>query len=144
MKNLSSKLLLATAVLALAACGGSKPLASFRVDGPGTAVSGGQVTFTVTAIQTDGNVKTDYLGTIHVTSDDAQAVLPADYTFQKADLGIDKNVQVTFASAGAHPKPPPAATPLIAPPTRALTTVLVARSIRLTPPRDAAHIDPSP
>jgi hypothetical protein len=41
-------------------------------------------TFTVMALNADG---TGYTGTVHFTSSDPQAVLPADYTFTAADQG---------------------------------------------------------
>ena len=44
--------------------------------------------FTVTALDEFGNVATGYRGTIHFTSSDSQAVLPADYTFTAADAGV--------------------------------------------------------
>jgi hypothetical protein len=42
----------------------------------------------VIARHTDGTIATDYRGTIHFTSTDPQAVLPADYTFQASDGGV--------------------------------------------------------
>ena len=36
----------------------------------------------------NGNTKTDYLGTVHFTSTDSAAVLPANYTFLGADAGV--------------------------------------------------------
>ena len=36
---------------------------------------------TVTAVDAYGNVATGYTGTVHFTSSDGQAVLPANYTF---------------------------------------------------------------
>jgi hypothetical protein len=63
---------------------------SFNVTGfnpnPITAGSGTN-TFTVSALDTGGHAKTDYLGTIHFTSSDAAATLPTDYTFTVADNG---------------------------------------------------------
>jgi hypothetical protein len=44
--------------------------------------------FTVTAQDNFGNVATSYTGTVGFHSSDPQAVLPASYTFQKADRGI--------------------------------------------------------
>jgi hypothetical protein len=44
-------------------------------------------TFTVTALDAYGN-RTGYLGTVHFTSSDPQAVLPANYTFTTADAGM--------------------------------------------------------
>jgi hypothetical protein len=43
--------------------------------------------FTVTAVDPYGNVATGYTGTIHFTSDEDHADLPADYTFTAANAG---------------------------------------------------------
>jgi len=42
---------------------------------------------TVTAKDAYGNVATGYLGTVHFTSTDANAVLPANYKFTAANAG---------------------------------------------------------
>jgi hypothetical protein len=49
---------------------------------PGTPVS-----ITVTALDAYNNTVTGYLGTVHFTSSDPQAVLPPDYTFTATDNG---------------------------------------------------------
>ena len=46
-------------------------------------------------------VLTGYLGTLHFTSSDGLAVLPADYTFTAADAGIH-TFQVTFNTLGSQ------------------------------------------
>mgnify|MGYP003299294095 CR=1 FL=1 len=50
--------------------------------GSGTAANA-----TVTAKDAFGNVATAYTGTIHFTSSDGAATLPADYTFSAGDAG---------------------------------------------------------
>ena len=45
-------------------------------------------TITVTALDSNNNVGVHYSGTIHFTSSDPNAVLPADYTFTAADHGV--------------------------------------------------------
>ena len=55
--------------------------------------------FTVTAYNASGGVKTDYTGTVHFTSSDPQAVLPADYTFTAADHGTH-TFSATLETAG--------------------------------------------
>src|SRR5207253_1213729 len=52
---------------------------------PTTAGSAGNVT--VTAKDTYGNTASGYTGTIHFTSSDSQAVLPANYSFSAGDAG---------------------------------------------------------
>ncbi len=57
--------------------------------------------FTVTALDAFGNYATGYLGTVHFTSSDAKAVLPADYTFVAADHGVH-TFNATFETAGTQ------------------------------------------
>ena len=54
-------------------------------------------TFSVTAKDAYGNTTPAYTGTVHVTSTDGQAVLPADYAFTGAGLGND-NGSHTFSA----------------------------------------------
>ena len=56
---------------------------------------------TVTAQDAFGNVATGYTGTVHLTSSDAPAVLPANYTFTGADNGVH-NLSVTLKTAGTQ------------------------------------------
>src|SRR5207302_8895489 len=59
---------------------------SFQLSGlPATTTAGQAHTLTVTALANNGGVMTGYTGTVHFTSSDAQAVLPADYAFTAAD-----------------------------------------------------------
>ncbi len=62
---------------------------AFRLTGPsGGADAGVAFTITVTAIDGNGNPVSGYRGTVHFTSSDGQASLPADYTFTAADAGV--------------------------------------------------------
>jgi hypothetical protein len=73
---------------------------SFSVTGfPFTTTAGTAATFTVSALDANGNLAPGYLGTVHFTSSDAQAVLPADYTFSAADQGVH-TFTVTLRTAG--------------------------------------------
>ncbi|MGC2322709.1 MAG: kelch repeat-containing protein, partial [Terriglobales bacterium] len=66
----------------------SGPAAKLKVTGyPSPATAGVSNSFTVTAKDANGNTVAEYVGAVHFTSSDAQAVLPADYTFQAADAG---------------------------------------------------------
>ncbi len=67
---------------------------------PAGATAGAAQTFTLTALDAYGNVVTNP-GTVHFSSSDAQAVLPADYTFTAADAG-SHTFTVTFKTAGAQ------------------------------------------
>jgi subtilisin-like proprotein convertase family protein len=68
---------------------GSQPAASSLTVGgfPSSTTAGAAGNLTVTALDAEGNVATGYTGTIHFTSSDPQAALPADYTFTAADAG---------------------------------------------------------
>ncbi len=55
---------------------------------PSTSVAGGNVAVTVEALTADQNIATNFVGTVHITSSDPQADLPADYTFTLADGGL--------------------------------------------------------
>jgi alpha-tubulin suppressor-like RCC1 family protein len=60
----------------------------FTVSTANPYVAGVGHTVTVTALDAYGNTATGYLGTIHFTSTDSKAVLPADYTFVAGDKGV--------------------------------------------------------
>ena len=55
----------------------------------------------MTARDPFGNVATGYAGTVHFTSTDATATLPASYTFTTTDKGIH-TFSVTFATPGTQ------------------------------------------
>jgi hypothetical protein len=55
---------------------------------PSSTTAGVVQTFMVTAQDRYGNTATGYRGTVHFTSSDAQAALPADYAFTGADSGV--------------------------------------------------------
>lgn len=54
---------------------------------PSPITAGVAGSFTVTLKDAYGNVATGYTGTVHFTSSDAKAVLPANYIFTSADAG---------------------------------------------------------
>jgi len=66
---------------------------------PGTAGVAGA--FTVTARDNAGKTMTGYTGTVHFTSSDPQAVLPADYTFTSTDQGVH-TFSATLKTAGTQ------------------------------------------
>jgi hypothetical protein len=55
---------------------------------PSPTTAGAAHNFTVTAKDPFGNTATGYTGTVHFTSSDAQAALPANYTFTGGDAGV--------------------------------------------------------
>ncbi len=68
---------------------------------PATVTAGAAETFTVTATDAYGNTTTGYTGTVHFSSSDSQAVLPASYTFTTADAGTH-NFSATLKTAGSQ------------------------------------------
>jgi subtilisin-like proprotein convertase family protein len=76
------------------------PPSSLAVSGFPTSTTAGQAgSFTVTAKDANGNVATGYTGTVHFTTSDPQAQLPADYTFTAADAG-SHTFSTTLTTAG--------------------------------------------
>lgn len=72
------------------------------VDGfPAFVTAGSSGNLRVMAEDAFGNTTTDYTGTVHFTSTDAQAVLPADYTFTATNAGVH-NFSATLATAGVQ------------------------------------------
>ncbi len=56
------------------------PATHFGIAAPGSATAGTAFAFTVTALDSGGNTATTYAGTVHFTSSDGTALLPADAT----------------------------------------------------------------
>ena len=66
------------------------PVTALTVFTANPYVAGAKHDVTVTATDAYGNRLSSYRGTIHITSSDPAAVLPADYTFTAADSGVHK------------------------------------------------------
>ncbi|WP_338821743.1 Ig-like domain repeat protein [Bradyrhizobium septentrionale] len=66
---------------------------------PASAAPGTAFNVTVTALDASSNIATSYLGTVHFTSNDGAAVLPANYTFGPGDAGAH-TFSVVLNSAG--------------------------------------------
>lgn len=62
--------------------------AQFLISAPSTAQAGVAFNLTLTVVDAYGNVVTGYTGTVHFSSSDQQAGLPADYTFGSGDAGM--------------------------------------------------------
>jgi uncharacterized delta-60 repeat protein len=76
------------------------PTNSFAVSGFSTPITAGVVhNFTVMAVDAYGNLTAGYTGTVHFTSSDIKAVLPANYTFTAADSG-QHSFSATLKTAG--------------------------------------------
>jgi hypothetical protein len=75
--------------------------ASFEMFEEPTTTAGAAYSYTLLALDTLGNVLTGYTGTVHFSSSDAKAVLPADYTFTAADGGFH-TFTATLKTAGTQ------------------------------------------
>lgn len=75
-------------------------VSKFAFNAPAGINAGDSFTFTVTAIDQLGAVGTSYTSTIHFTSADFLAGLPADYTFTAADAGVH-TFTATLKTAGS-------------------------------------------
>ncbi len=76
-------------------------VARLSVSAPAITRAGDNFNVTVSAIDTTGAVATGYTTTVHFTSSDALAGLPADYTFTPEDAG-SHTFSVTLKSAGSR------------------------------------------
>jgi hypothetical protein len=68
---------------------------------PSPTTAGTPQNFTVTALDANGNTAIGYANTVHFTSSDSQAVLPANYTFVAADKGTH-TFSATLKTAGTQ------------------------------------------
>jgi len=82
-------------------CDGPGPATRLTVSAPLTVVGGTATNITVTAYDQYGNVATGYTGTVHFTSTDGKATLPADYTFVAGDKGMH-TFSVTLNTVGSQ------------------------------------------
>jgi subtilase family serine protease len=74
----------------------------FSVSAPAGSTAGSAFSITVTALDSNNNTLTSYTGTVHFTSSDITATLPANYTFTTADKGVHTFTNgVTLTKAGS-------------------------------------------
>jgi hypothetical protein len=66
---------------------GVRQAVSLNITAPASVAAGKPFPITVSALDKYGQVATTYIGTVHFTSSDSGATLPADYTFQPGDEG---------------------------------------------------------
>src|SRR6516162_6962623 len=60
----------------------------FVIRAPSSVTAGVPFSLTITVKDAYGNVVSGYTGTIHFTSTDSRATLPANYTFTASDKGV--------------------------------------------------------
>jgi Tol biopolymer transport system component len=81
---------------------GTEPhAASFLITGASDSTVGETYSFKVYAKGNNGSTVTNCTGTIHFTSTDSSAILPADYTFISSDHGVH-SFNATFNTTGAQ------------------------------------------
>jgi subtilase family serine protease len=74
----------------------------FSITAPSGSTAGNALSITVSALDSSNNGQTGYRGTVHLTSSDTAAVLPADYTFTSGDNGAHVFSGVTLKTAGSQ------------------------------------------
>ena len=75
---------------------------SLQISGlPATLAANAQTNIKVTAYDAYGNVASGYAGTVHFTTSDSQAILPANYTFTTSDSGAH-TFSVMFSTPGTQ------------------------------------------
>jgi hypothetical protein len=90
----------ATADTAVTVTVGPRKAVSLKLTPPNdNPASGQQFTVTVSAIDATGAAAIGFGGTVHLTSSDAAALLPADFGFAPAEAAV-KQVAVTLQTAG--------------------------------------------
>jgi hypothetical protein len=72
------------------------------VAAPSTVTAGMPFNVTLTVQDAYNNTVTGYRGTVHFTSNDPQAFLPADYTFTATDNGVHTFTGLILATAGSQ------------------------------------------
>lgn len=73
----------------------------FTIVGATTTGADASQSYTVTALDGTGATVTGYTGTVHFTSTDAHAVLPANYTFVGGDSGVHVFAGIKLESLGS-------------------------------------------
>jgi hypothetical protein len=82
---------------------GWKPAITYILTLPAVTGANDATSATLTAYDQNYNVATGYTGTVHFTSSDGAATLPADYTFTPGDAGVHTfNGGFTMRTAGAQ------------------------------------------
>ncbi len=74
--------------------------AQFVLSGPATVTKGVAFSLVLTVEDTYGNVVTNFTGTVHFTSSDSTAVLPANYTFTASNAGTHTFTRVELKKTG--------------------------------------------
>jgi len=81
-----------------------KPAAAsrFAIAAPASVVAGARFSLTVTVLDGYGNLVTGYTDTVHFSSSDGTATLPANYAFQASDGGKHTFTALVLRKEGEH------------------------------------------
>ena len=74
----------------------------FILKAPSSVTAGVAFSLTLSIQDAYGNVVVDYTGTIHFTSTDRTATLPADYTFTAANQGVHTFTGLVLRKKGSQ------------------------------------------
>jgi hypothetical protein len=74
----------------------------FTITAPASVSLGVGFNITVTALDANNQVVTNFTGAVHFTSSDTAAILPVDYTFTSADRGVHFFKAVILRTGGAQ------------------------------------------
>src|SRR5262249_3404451 len=78
------------------------PASHFLVSAASSSTAGSPFGVTVSALDNLNRIVPSYTGTVHFSSSDPQASLPADYTFTAGDNGVHTFPNVTLLTAGTQ------------------------------------------
>jgi hypothetical protein len=81
---------------------GSGTASQFQVSGPSGTTAGVSFSITISALDANNNPVPGYLGTVHFTSGDKAATVPANYTFTAADNGVHTFTGLVLRTAGTQ------------------------------------------
>jgi hypothetical protein len=81
---------------------GDPVVTSFSISTVSSTVAGTSFSTTISAVNSSHNVVPGYLGTVHFTSQDGAAGLPADYTFTADDNGVHTFDNLVLKTAGSQ------------------------------------------
>jgi DNA-binding beta-propeller fold protein YncE len=102
IRDLNGSMLDSTAEVSFTTGANPRPATSFVLSGlPSSVARGTAVSGTINATDDSGNIVPGYIGTVHFTSSDPAAQLPADHTFTPADHG-SYAFTITFMTGGTQ------------------------------------------
>jgi parallel beta-helix repeat protein len=74
----------------------------FSVTAPASTTAGSAFSITITALDSSNNIATNYTGSVHFSSSDTLASLPANYAFTTTDAGVHTFNTIILRTAGTQ------------------------------------------